>query len=384
MKELSIAFVTPIQSPYGNSRLACLAENKDLSVSLLVQRAELRQRPDWGLEQVAGVKVQEIGSVILNKKINGRDLNYEISGIRSFSLSLSFHLQKLKPDVTVLCSANQMMMSLLYKIISRKKIALIVEDTIHSTRNHSGFSKRLKKFLYSLADVHIAMSDDSQKYLESIGILKTVKRSSWSVNMHEFQPLEKSTAERENDYRKNCLKVLYVGSLTKGKGVDLLLDQWMSMPDSSKRGAILVIAGTGPLENELKNKAARESVFDVDFLGHISYQQVMLLMRSSDLFVLPTLQDLFSLTVLEAMASGVPVITTPYNGAQELVENGVTGWIVDPTKDNELRNVLELALGSSVSLDIMGRQARKKVEHMDNKEVMGQFEEILEGLASKH
>jgi len=81
-------------------------------------------------------------------------------------------------------------------------------------------------------------------------------------------------------------------------------------------------------------------------------------------------------------ASGCPVIITPFCGARELVDQGRTGWIVDPTVPNALKSVLEEALSDKVNLQQMGMAARKRVESMDNKIVINRFADSLRQLAS--
>lgn len=80
----------------------------------------------------------------------------------------------------------------------------------------------------------------------------------------------------------------------------------------------------------------------------------------SDVFVLPTIYDPFSNATLEAMASGLPVVTTSCNGASELIENGVQGFVIDNPFDAAL-----LAEKISAALEQsghMGKQARCKAE----------------------
>lgn len=152
------------------------------------------------------------------------------------------------------------------------------------------------------------------------------------------------------------------------------------MPYKIRQKSKLHIVGSGPLKDELLTFAQTNKLTEIEFIGQLNYEEVKHHLRNADLFVLPTLEDLYSLTVLEAMASGCPVITTPYNGARELVDKN-NGWIVDPTEPDALRSVLEEALSEQVDLFKMGMAARKRVENMDNKIVMDNFAESLKHLA---
>src|SRR6185295_4008180 len=106
------------------------------------------------------------------------------------------------------------------------------------------------------------------------------------------------------------------------------IDAMAACSDSKLR---LFVAGRG---NMARFKTAR-----VDFMGEIS--DVTALYAAADIFVLPTLYDPFSNASLEALASGLPVITTRDNGFSEIIENGIHGSIVDHAGDIEaLREAL--------------------------------------------
>jgi UDP-glucose:(heptosyl)LPS alpha-1,3-glucosyltransferase len=83
---------------------------------------------------------------------------------------------------------------------------------------------------------------------------------------------------------------------------------------------------------------------------------------AADLLVHPTFYDACSLTVLEALASGLPVITTSSNGASGLVSGGEDGWVIkDPTNENELKEAIRYFFNQKVREEASGK-ARKKAE----------------------
>jgi glycosyltransferase involved in cell wall biosynthesis len=85
------------------------------------------------------------------------------------------------------------------------------------------------------------------------------------------------------------------------------------------------------------------------------------LYRNADLFVLPTRADCFGIATVEAMASGLPVIMTDVGGARDIVDDGDTGWLIQPTHE-DLRASLEQALARPDLLAVMGRRARAVAE----------------------
>jgi len=134
--------------------------------------------------------------------------------------------------------------------------------------------------------------------------------------------------DKANGYFKNkewpdTHKVLYAGRVSKEKNTDWLED-WFKKLSSKRSDITLVIAGTGPcLESMRKNLAG----YRVLFLGSLESAELAHVYASSDLFVFPSTTDTFGNVVLEAQASGLPVIVTDKGGPQENVIAGVTGYI---------------------------------------------------------
>ena len=124
--------------------------------------------------------------------------------------------------------------------------------------------------------------------------------------------------------------VLTVARLDAQKGIDHLLDAAAMVPHAS-----FAIAGDGADRAALEQRAASLGLDErVRFLGH--RHDVPALLAASDLFVLPSLYEGLPLSVLEAMAAGVPVIATAVGGTDEVVRDGETGTLVPPADPSAL------------------------------------------------
>jgi len=118
------------------------------------------------------------------------------------------------------------------------------------------------------------------------------------------------------------LRFLFAGSVTARKGVPVLLDAWRAL---AGRGAELWIAGSaGPRE-----RALMPSLPGLRVLGQMPQAEMARLYAQCDVFVLPSLFEGFGLVLLEALAAGLPVISTPHTGAIDLVKDAVLGRIVE-------------------------------------------------------
>lgn len=124
-------------------------------------------------------------------------------------------------------------------------------------------------------------------------------------------------------YAGRPLRVLWLGSVNLRKGIPYLIGAARKL---QKRPIKFIIAG--PLEINLA--AVKDKPGNVEFIGPVERKVVPKLVAEADVFVLPTISDGFALTQLEAMAQGLPVITTPNCG--QVVTHGKDGFIV-PVRD---------------------------------------------------
>ena len=377
-----VAIVQPVQSPYWTERLKVLARSEDLDLTLLLERGSFAHRPGWQPLAIDGVRLEVLQSMAIGAMRAGDDLGYRVQGVRSIPWRLVPALRRLHPDVVVVCNATEILLALPLRSLLRFRLALIVEDTPHASRNLGALARWIKEWAYRRADRWFAFSEDARTYLNQIGIAQGVALSSWSLDMGEFQP--SSSAEsptRQSGATEDRAMVLFVGQIIPRKGVTQLLEAWKQLSASLRGKSRLVLVGDGPLLDDLRLFVREHGLSEVEIRGQQDYGTVRQLMQQAALFVLPTMEDLFSLTVVEAMACGCPVITTPFNGARELVEEGVNGWIADPSRPGALTASLARALSPDVDLRKMGAAARLRVEGMDNVPVMARFAEGLRALA---
>lgn len=179
-----------------------------------------------------------------------------------------------------------------------------------------------------------------------------------------------SFSEREEKKLSNPPVLGALGRMVEKKGFDVLIAACEIL---KKEGIVfkLQIAGGGPLKDELENLASRLDVMDrIDFMGSISHEDVYDWLKSLDAFVLPCKKDEYGdmdgipVVLMEAMLSGVPVITTRISGIPELVEDGLTGLLCEPNdalcltkkiqdliKNNERRKEFRSSAISKVKAD---------------------------------
>jgi glycosyltransferase involved in cell wall biosynthesis len=151
----------------------------------------------------------------------------------------------------------------------------------------------------------------------------------------ELQPLMRRLGLRSNEYS------LCVGTIEPRKNIDRLLSAYEALPATLRRDFPLVLAGAqGWRSAEIHARIARaESAGWLRYLAFVPEDELPMLYAGARLFVYPSLYEGFGLPVLEAMASGAPVITSNVASLPEVV--GAAAWLVDPKDADQIAEALQ-------------------------------------------
>ncbi|HEX7776789.1 MAG TPA: glycosyltransferase [Parvibaculum sp.] len=170
--------------------------------------------------------------------------------------------------------------------------------------------------------------------------------------------------------------VLTIGRLVEKKGIEYGL---RAVAKLAARGVPLryEIVGDGPLRDGLQDLARSLGIAGrVRFHGARVQEDVARLMRQSDVFLAPSVTDAqgdqegIPVTIMEAMATGMPVVSSLHSGIPELVDDGVGGFLVQERDVDGIADALASLLGAPDRCRIMGKAAREKVLAMHNIETL--------------
>ncbi len=152
---------------------------------------------------------------------------------------------------------------------------------------------------------------------------------------------------------------LYVGRLSHEKGLRTLLSAWAQLRPSIP----LQIVGDGPMRAELEEYALQHCLGSVRFCGSLPREQTMATMRGACLLIFPSeCYEGFGMTIVEAFACGIPVIASAHGSPKELVEDGRTGKLFNPSDAHELAEKVTWVWGHPEVMRLWGRQARSEYE----------------------
>ena len=372
---MKIVYIVPLLAPYAVTRFRELAKIDDVELHVIVEKDTDRERVGCKFQQIDGVatyllKVKEYKYIVKHKKSG-----YSINNDRMFSFGLRKLVRQIDPDFVIVCNSTQ----ILFLLGPRKyTLGVVVEDTLRAEEGRNMLSRLAKRVLLKMADFYLPFSNDAMKYLAKNGIKKNMYSSSWSVNDDFFSDL-KNPKDREHEKQKlnlkNKVNYLIVSALIPLKGLVKFLLAWNKMPEEFQNCSELNILGEGPLRKYLEQLARANPYNNVHLKGHRPYKEVSHFMQCSDIFVLPTLQDLCSLAVFEALASGLPVMTTIYNGAKDLVYEGVNGYLFD--SENEKSIINSLSQIRMADLNAMSRASEQIISEFTDEKVMKRLARIL-------
>jgi len=201
-----------------------------------------------------------------------------------------------------------------------------------------------RRIVLSLFDRIVVVSEAVKRLTEKCGVHRTRMSVIWnSADEDDFKPRLKRDAKKSLNLPLEKKIILFVGRLAPVKGICYLI---RAMPLILRgREAILLIIGEGPERSSLQHLVKTLNLQStVLFLGHIYPKKLALYYNAADTFVLPSLIEGHPVVLLEAMASGLPIVATDVGGNNESVIDGVNGLLVCSRNQHALARALNLVL----------------------------------------
>jgi glycosyltransferase involved in cell wall biosynthesis len=179
------------------------------------------------------------------------------------------------------------------------------------------------------------------------------------VDINRFHPCRRNGIwTGEYKLGRDSLKLLYVGRISREKNLDLLVEAFRQLTAKGSH-AELILVGDGPYKKTLEKDLAGTRAA---FTGELKGERLAQAYASSDIFVFPSVTDTFGNVVLEAQASGLPVIVTDQGGPQENLIPEETGVIIPGSDAGALVRAIERLAKTPVRRRQMGKAARQYME----------------------
>jgi glycosyltransferase involved in cell wall biosynthesis len=290
--------------------------------------------------------------------VHTRSFNHFSEGYQQIPIPLGLlrKIHKVHPDVLVTEGFFQWTpLVVLYGLIFRTPVFIGYERTLHTERNSGKIRKWHRKFTDLFIRGYLVNGSETKKYLLSIGIKESkIHIGGMSADSQGLRngiaslTIDEKKAMLTKYKRKDGIVFLFCGALIERKGVEPLLEAWQKYTLTHPNDTLLMVGG-GILENKLKSEFG--SIPTVFIEGRKEYSEVCKYYAIADVFILPTIEDNWSLVIPEAMSCGLPVATSIYNGCHtELIHKGENGITFDTFNQESIIQALNFFHGRDLKL----------------------------------
>ncbi len=289
-------------------------------------------------------------------------------------------IRKIQPKVMV-CDGffKWTFPALIYRIFTGTPLVILYERTFHTERSAQWFRTFYRGLVLRFTDAMSCNGMLCRNYSEWLGMPSSritighmaADTEAMASKAKNVSPIQIQRLRTELTAGPETLILLYVGRLIRSKGLKELIEGWASLyrSDIRTQQTTLVLVGEGPEETNLRQQVRDLHLQNVHFAGAVDYDKLEPYYAAANAFIIPTLEDNWSLVVPEAMACGLPILCSKYNGCwPELVHEGRNGWVFDPLNQRDIVRCLALCLEKGKDgLQYFGKNSKQIIEHHNPK-----------------
>ena len=327
-------------------------------------------------------------SILTNRGIPFYTLNKK----EGKDFSIVFRLRRLLKKEKINIIHSHTIGPLLYSYFSTrffKKIIWIhsehinMETEISYSLRHFYYNKILLGSIDGFVSIANHLTEYFKKRFNFKGVFVTTIPNSIELSEFDIQSkFDSSCLKDELGIPSKCKIIGNISALREQKD-HMTLIQSMEYVIKCVSDTVLVIAGEGECEDQLRRYVKEMKLEkNIIFLGYRS--DVRSLLQDFDLFILPSLYEGLPVCVLEAMASGIPVVATNVDGTNELVRNGHTGLLVPTKSPRKMADAIVELISNPDKIRKMGESARDVIKNeYNNIDMIRKYEEFYESIWQK-
>jgi glycosyltransferase involved in cell wall biosynthesis len=314
-----VLFITDIVTPYATTVFTALSRLVDLRVLYCSQTGT--RAMEWQLAQPLPFEHAFLGGPVLRRRGPYGSDYYLTPRVLT-------ELARTRPAAIVSAGFTfPTAYAALYALARRTPLVIHSDGTSHSEHAIMRSQRAARRVLLRVAAACVANSSPAADRFRELGVADD--RLFIAPHSADLGPLRR-IAERRS-YDRAELRLLTAGRLIPRKGIDRLL-RALARARAEHPHIRLTVVGSGPEEARLR-LLARELGLDaaVEFRGFVDQPQLPACYEQADAFAFPTLRDPFGIVLLEAAASGLPLLASRLGGATgDLVRHGESGLVADP------------------------------------------------------
>ena len=292
-------------------------------------------------------------------------------------LSFPFRLRSVRPDIVQIHTSDYFVfwensLYLLWAKLFGKKVIVRLGGVFDKFyRKSNPLTRFLIRSILRLPDILIVQSEYWKAFLQSLADPRKIRIVNNFLNVQEFQPaaVPKDTAK----------KILFIcGSESLRKGLEVVLEsiRYLSHDGIGDSRFVFVAAN-----EQVRRKVEELKVHPyVEIRDMLTKKEMIQEYQKAHLFVLPSFGEGFPNSLLEAMASGLPVIASRVGAVPEVIEDRVNGILIDPGDPGALTRAIKLLIHDAALGETLGRNNREKVKKFDVRQGVEQWISIYREL----
>lgn len=293
--------------------------------------------------------------------------------LRAFSFVLFGFFRGILKDFDIIhahYAVPQGLLGLLLKYTRRRPLVITVHGSDITVLSKNPVLRPILGFVLKNADNVIAVSTFLKGEVERLGVPKG------KVEVIYGGVTIVTIPEKEEAFDPAGRVIVFVGSLVPQKGVDTLIE---SFKEIKIKDTSLVIVGDGPERKRLE--ALAMGIKDIQFLGR--REGLKSILTKSDVLVLPSREEGFGLVLLEAMALGTPVVATNVGGIPEIVEDGVSGILVEKDNPKQLADAVVKVLEDEELRKTIIENGREKAKRFTWEKMSSEVDRVYEDIGAR-
>ncbi len=229
------------------------------------------------------------------------------------------------------------------------------------------------------ADIVITPSASVRRVMLDFGVRRPIEVIENGVDLRPFRQPERPRSKRDLGVPESAVLMTYVGRLSPENNLDMLLQQFAIARDIAPSLHLMLI-GKGPLNEELRIEARQLGIENVvHFMGAVGFEDVADYLAAADIFVTASMTEVHPLTLIEAMAAGLPVAAIAAPGIADTVESGRSGYLTNRPEGGLAAAMVGLAVDDKRRWQ-MGLAARQASEPFDIIQTVARTLELYERL----
>lgn len=233
-----------------------------------------------------------------------------------------------------------------------------------------------EKFLSRFTDGLITINQEDYRRAQKFHAGKTILIPGVGIDLDKFQKKDPTQQEIRNKLGipESKIILMSVGELTKRKNHMVMIEALARLKEYD---ILYVICGDGPLKAQLRAKAEELGVRDrLKLLGF--RKDIAELHKAADIFVFPSLQEGLPVALMEAMASGLPIVASKIRGNEDLINNNQGGYLVNPTDSEQVAKAIEKMIQNPKKREKMEKRNLEIITKYGQETVLQKMDEFFD------